>query len=131
MTYRDEDDAADARIQRLEEELASHASSAGDPEITAALHHEADELNVRRKELEAERKAQSTGAVRAGPPRRVWLGMGLTTACALVALFLPSSSGWLLLSPLPFSVVGAGLVIQGFVLRWREGAAAREAADRE
>ena len=131
MTYRDEDDAAAARIQRLEAGAREPRLVRGGPRGHCRPSPRGGRASRQAEPLEAERKAQSTGSVRAGPPRRVWLGMGITTACARVTLLLPSSSGWLLLSPLRFSLVRAELVIQGFVFRWREGAAAREAETRE
>ncbi len=120
MSYRDEELAAAARIERLESELAEVRALAGDPAPIAALHREAHALDARRNELEEqERTSAQSGARRT--PKSVWLGLFLSIVPPSVALCIPLQAAWVFLLPLPFSALGVGLVLRDLILKWRAG----------
>ena len=120
MSYRDEDLAADARIERLESELAEVRALTGDPAPVAALHRAADALDARRNELEQQEKTSAqTGARLTSKSTR--LGLFLSIVPPGVALCIPLQAAWVLLLPLPFSALGVGLVLRDLVREWRAG----------
>lgn len=132
MGYRDEDDAAAARIERLELELAEANAASGDADAIAALHREADELQARCKEIEAEQKAERARGPRPpGPPKRVWLGIALSIVPVMAPFLMPGDVGWVMFAPLLVVILGDALVLSALLERWRNGRAGRERAARE
>ena len=122
MTYRDEDDAAVARIARLETELAEARLAEQGMDVIAALHREADELVARREELEAERSEIAKSGPRAAKfPRRAYAAIVVSCLTALSSIYVSPERAGMLVVALLLAIVSAGVVMHAIYTRWRAG----------
>jgi len=126
LTYRDEERAAEERVERLEAELAEVRASTEGEDEAARLAEEVRALEVRVSELRAELKelSEALGEGEHPMPRHAVAGAVLSAFSAFLALFLLADPRAVFVG-VPIGVVGVLLVAHGLFQTWRAGVRAR------
>ncbi len=120
MAYRDEEAAADARIERLVAELAEVSAGSEVADAIAADDREAARLHARREQLEAECAKLAEPRASAPVPKDVVAGAVLAGIGMMSWVLVRPGDLGVLMGGMFVTTMGTGLVLVALVRRWRE-----------